>query len=87
MVRLSTPLATVKAIRVGMLAFIRPVMTSTLGRWVAITRCMPAALASCARRLMASSTSLGLVIIRSASSSMIMTIWGIFSSFGSRCWL
>ena len=39
-----------KAIRLGMLALIRPVMTSTLGRWVATIRWMPAARAFCAMR-------------------------------------
>ena len=68
---------TVKAIRLGMLALIKPVTTSTEGRWVATTRCIPAARASWARRQMESSTSLGAAIIRSASSSMMMTIWGM----------
>lgn len=54
----------------------RPVITSTDGRWVAMTRCMPAARAIWAKRQMESSTSLGATIIRSASSSMMMTIWG-----------
>ena len=62
--------------RLGMFALIRPVMTSTEGRWVAMIRWMPAALASCARRQIASSTSPGATIIRSASSSTIMTICG-----------
>ena len=52
-----------------------PVITSTLGRWVAIIKCIPAARAICANRQMASSTSLGAAIIRSANSSMIMTIF------------
>ena len=43
MIRDSREEATAKAIREGMLAFIRPVMTSAEGRWVAMTRCMPAA--------------------------------------------
>ena len=43
MVRESTWLTTVKAILDGTLALIRPVITLTLGRWVARTRWMPAA--------------------------------------------
>ena len=50
MVRLSTWEATENAMRVGIFALMTPVMTFTDGRWVAITRCMPAARASCARR-------------------------------------
>ena len=42
--------------RVGTLAFNRPVMTSTEGRCVASTRWMPTARAICAIRVMASST-------------------------------
>jgi hypothetical protein len=38
MVRLSILLLTLKEMRVGMLALIRPVITSTLGRWVARIR-------------------------------------------------
>ncbi len=78
-VRESTCDDTANAMRLGMFAFIMPVMTSTDGRCVAMTRCIPAALAICARRHMASSTSLGAAIIRSASSSMITTICGIWS--------
>ena len=44
---------------------------------------MPTARAFCARRTIASSTSLGAVIIRSASSSMMITMSGIGSSFRS----
>ena len=76
MVRLSMWDDTAKAIREGTFALIKPVMTSTEGRWVAITKCMPAARAICARRQIESSTSLGATIIRSASSSMMMTICG-----------
>ena len=76
----STPDATEKAILDGTFALMTPVMTLTDGLWVAITRWMPAARASCARRQMASSTSLDATIIRSASSSMMMTICG--SLFG-----
>src|SRR5690606_26021176 len=43
MVRLSTFCATRKAMREGKFALIIPVMTSTLGRCVASTTCMPAA--------------------------------------------
>ena len=84
MVRESTPEDTENAILDGTFALISPVMTLTDGRWVAMTRWMPAALASCARRQMASSPSPGATIIRSASSSTIMMIcgsfWGLFSS-------
>ena len=82
MVRLSTCEATEKAMRVGMLALMMPVMTLTDGRWVAMTRCMPAARASCARRQMLSSTSPGQTIIRSANSSMTITICGMIFSPG-----
>ena len=68
---------TAKAIREGIFALITPVMTSTEGRWVATTRCMPAALARAASRLMDSSTWAGDASIRSASSSMMITICGI----------
>ena len=74
MVRLSTWLDTAKAMRLGMLALIRPVMTSTLGRWVATIRCIPAARAFWAMRQIESSTSLPTTIIRSASSSMTMAM-------------
>ena len=81
-VRLSTCEETANAMREGMLALMTPVMTLTDGRCVAMTRCMPAARASCARRQMDSSTSPGATIIRSASSSMMTTICGMRSSSG-----
>ena len=56
MVRESTFDDTWNAIRVGMFALIRPVMTSTDGRWVATRRWIPAARAFCARRAISSST-------------------------------
>ena len=74
MTRESWALATMKAIRLGMLALIRPVTTSTDGRWVATTRWMPTALAIWAMRQMASSTSRGATIIRSDSSSITTTM-------------
>ncbi len=80
MVRESILLLTWKAIRVGTLALIRPVITSTDGRCVASTRWMPAARAFCAIRAISSSTFLPTTIIRSASSSMTMTIIGSLSS-------
>ena len=46
-------------------------MTSTEGRCVAITIWIPAALANCASRQIASSTSFAATIIRSASSSIL----------------
>ena len=61
---------TLKAMRDGRFALMTPVRTSTEGRCVATTRWMPTARAFWARRTIASSTSLGAVIIRSASSSM-----------------
>lgn len=75
-VRLSTWEATAKAMREGTFALIRPVMTSTDGRCVAMTRWMPAARASCVRRQIFCSTSPCATIIRSASSSMMTTICG-----------
>ena len=76
MVRESTCEDTAKAMRVGKLALIRPVMTSTDGRCVATMRWMPVARASCARRQIWRSTSYGAAIIRSASSSMMTTQYG-----------
>ena len=61
--------ATAKAMRLGILAFIRPVITSAEGRWVAMMRCMPEARPIWATRQMDSSTSLAATSIRSASSS------------------
>ena len=43
MTRESACEAVMNAIRLGMFALIRPVTTSTLGRWVATTRWMPTA--------------------------------------------
>ena len=57
------------AMRVGMLALIRPVITSTEGRCVARMRWMPEARAFCASRAISSSTFLPTIIIMSASSS------------------
>ena len=78
MMRELRALSTAKAMRLEMLAFMRPVITSALGRWVAITRWMPAARPIWAMRQMLSSTSFAAVIIRSASSSMRMAILGSF---------
>ena len=69
--------ATVQAIRDGMLFLMVPVMTSTDGRCVPMIRCIPAALAFAARRAMELSTLSGAVAMRSASSSIMMTILGI----------
>ena len=80
MVRLSILLDTWNAMRVGMLALMRPVMTSTLGRCVASTRWMPAARAFCASRAISSSSFLPTIIIRSASSSITTTRYGSRSS-------
>ena len=65
---------TAKAILEGTFALINPVITSTDGLCVAITKCIPAALAFCASLQMASSTSFAATIIKSANSSTIMTI-------------
>ncbi len=72
MVRESTRVATRKLSRAGKFALISPVMTSTLGRWVATTRCMPTARAICARRVIDSSTLARSTIIRSLNSSITM---------------
>ena len=69
MTRLSASEDTEKAMRLGMFALITPVITSTDGRCVAITRWMPTARAICAMRTMESSTSRAATIIRSLSSS------------------
>ena len=58
--------------RVGTLALMSPVITSTEGRCVASTRWMPTARAICASRVIDSSTLARSSIIRSASSSMMM---------------
>ena len=75
--------ATAKAMRLGMFAFISPVMTSARGLWVAMMRCMPAARPICATRQIDSSTSLAAMSIRSASSSMTTTTVGSFFTDGS----
>ena len=72
--RLSMPLATLNAMRFVMFALMRPVTTLVDGRCVATMRWMPAARASWAMRLMENSTSLPTFIMRSASSSMMMTM-------------
>ena len=74
----STPDDTENAILEGTFALISPVITLTEGLCVAMTRWIPAALASCDKRTIASSTSPGATIIRSASSSTIITICGSF---------
>ena len=56
------------------MALIRPVITFTDGRWVAMIRWIPAARANWARRQIASSTSPDATIIKSANSSTLMTI-------------
>ena len=66
-----------------MLAFIRPVITSAEGLWVAMTRCIPAARPICATRQMDSSTSLAATSIRSANSSMTTTTVGSFFTSSS----
>ena len=71
--RLSWRLATRKLTRQGMFDLIRPVTTLTEGRCVARIRWMPTARAFCEIRMMWFSTSLLLVMIRSASSSTMIT--------------
>ena len=78
--RESTCDETANAMREGTLALIIPVMTSAEGRWVARTRWMPTARLFWARRMIASSTSAGDTIIRSASSSITTRIVGIGGS-------
>ena len=82
-VRESTFEATWKAMRVGKLALMRPVTTSTDGRWVAMIRWMPTARAICASRTSDVCTSPAETIIRSASSSTTTTQYGSFSSGGT----
>ena len=76
MTRESTPLDTANATRLGMFALISPVMMSADGRCVATMRWRPTARASCAIRQIRSSISPAATIMRSASSSMTMTMYG-----------
>ncbi len=76
--------AIAKAIRLGKFALIRPVTTFTEGRWVARTRWIPVARAFWARRTIGSSTVRPSRIIRSASSSMMMTMYGMRSAGSTR---
>ena len=69
-------LVTENASRLGMLALITPVMTSTDGRCVAITRWMPTARAICAMRHTLASTSRAATIIKSFSSSTTTRMYG-----------
>ena len=57
-----------------------PVITFTEGRWVARIRWIPIARAFCARIASGVSTSACTVIMRSASSSMTMTMNGSIPS-------
>ena len=79
----STFVATLKDMRAGKFAFITPVITSTDGLCVARTICMPTALESWASRVIALSMSVCATSIKSASSSMITTIYGIKSCCSS----
>src|SRR3979490_2025815 len=76
MVRLSIFEVTWNEMRVGKLALMVPVMTSTEGRCVAMMTWMPAARAIWARRCTAASISLPATSIRSAISSMMTTMKG-----------
>ena len=67
---------TEKAIRLGMLTLIVPVMMSVDGRCVASTRWMPVARDFWASLMIESSTSAGATIIRSASSSITQRMCG-----------
>ena len=58
----------------AMLALMSGVTMSTLGRWVASTRWMPAARAFCARRTISISTCFLLTRIKSANSSIKQTM-------------
>ena len=76
--------AIANAIRLGKLALIRPVTTLTDGRCVASTMWIPVARAFWASRTIGSSTFLPSRIIRSASSSMTMTMYGSRSAGSTR---
>ena len=62
--------------RLGKFALMRPVITFTEGRWVARSRWIPIARAFWASIASGVSTSACTVIMRSASSSITMTIMG-----------
>ena len=79
MMRLSIFEATINAIREGMFAFIKPVMTSMDGRCVASTIWIPTARLMAQSRAIVDSSSLPVVAIRSANSSMMTTMYGSFS--------
>ena len=65
--------------RVGKLALMSPVTTSTEGRWVAMIRWMPTARAICASRTREFCTSPAETIMRSASSSTTTIQYASFS--------
>ena len=73
-VRESTCEDTANAMREGMLALMIPVITSTDGRCVATIRWIPVARASCASRQISVSTLPGATSMRSASSSITITM-------------
>ena len=88
MVRLSILDVTWKLMRVGKLALMVPVMTSTEGRCVAMIRWMPAARAICASRCTAPSISLPATSMRSAISSTTTTMNGIgVGSISNSSWI
>src|SRR3989344_5482098 len=72
----SIMLETLKAMRQGILALIKPVITSTDGRWVDSTRWIPVARAIWAILVTASSTSDGANNMISASSSTMIIRYG-----------
>ena len=74
----SVPEVTLKARRAGKLALIVPVMILTVGRCVAMMRWIPTARASWAIRAIGVSMSLPAVMMRSANSSMITTMYGMY---------
>ena len=78
----STPEVTANAILEPIFALITPVITSTEGLCVAISRCMPAALASAASLDIYVSTSFDATIMSSASSSITKRTSGRCSTSG-----
>ena len=72
-----------KEILLGKFDLINPVITSTDGRCVAKTKCIPTALAFWANLVIGSSIAFPEVIIKSANSSIRTTIYGTFSIVSS----
>ena len=70
---------TAKDILAGKFALINPATTSADGLWLATTKCMPAALAICDNLVIDSFISFGATNIKSASSSIMITMNGKLS--------